>query len=212
MNQCEKGIAVYLGEERLSYLQNVIVGIAGAGGLGSNCAMHLVRSGFKRFLLVDFDEVDASNLNRQCFCLSQVGQPKIEALADNIRMVNPDAEIEVLSQRLSRENMLPTFARCDVVVEALDDPQYKKELVEEFLPTKRLIVTASGIGGIGTADAIVTRKVRENLYMIGDMETECSLDEPPMAPKVIVAAAKQADVVLNYFLNLYAKEAGRERA
>lgn len=208
MNQCEKGIAVYLGEERLKFLQNVVVGIAGAGGLGSNCAMHLVRSGFKRFVIVDFDEVDASNLNRQCFCLSQVGKPKVDALAENMRSVNPDVEITGVNVRLDMDNILPTFSRCDVIVEALDTPHCKKGLVEAFLPTKRLVVTASGICGTGDADAIVTRKVRDTLYMIGDMESECSQEMPPLAPKVTVAAAKQSDVVLKYFLDLYEKEVG----
>ncbi len=208
MNQCEKGITIYLGEERLRYLQNVVVGIAGAGGLGSNCAMHLVRSGFKKFVIADFDEVDASNLNRQCFCLEQVGQPKVNALAHNMRSVNPDAEIQGESIRLTPESMLTTFARCDVIIEALDNPTCKKDIVEAFLPTNRLIVTASGIGGVGDADSIVTRKVRDTLFMIGDMETECSHEQPPMAPKVTVAAAKQADVVLKYFLDMYEKEVG----
>ncbi|QGY40698.1 sulfur carrier protein ThiS adenylyltransferase ThiF [Pseudodesulfovibrio cashew] len=209
MNAAERGMATYLGEDRLRFLQQVVVGIAGAGGLGSNCAMHLVRSGFKRFLLVDFDEVDASNLNRQCFCLDQVGQPKVEALARNMRAVNPDLELELRNERLAEDTMLATFARCDVVVEAMDAPRFKKALVEAFLPTSRLVVTASGIGGAGDADAIVTRRVRDNLYMVGDMETECSDATPPFAPKVTVAAAKQADVVLGHFLRVFEQEGGR---
>jgi len=208
MNRAEKGMAVYLGEERLKFLQNVVIGIAGAGGLGSNCAMHLVRSGFKRFIVVDFDEVDASNLNRQCYCLNQVGQFKVDALAQNMRMINPDVELELVNKRLSPETMLSTFARCDAIVEALDLPSFKKALVEAFMPTKRLVVTASGIGGTGDADSIVTRKVRDTLYIVGDEATECSEEFPPFAPKVMVAAAKQSDVVLNYFLEMHKQEGG----
>lgn len=208
MNQTERGIAVYLGEDRLRFLQNVVVGIAGAGGLGSNCAMQLVRSGFRRFIIADFDVVDESNLNRQCFCMDQIGQPKTEALARNLRMVNPDVEIEFYQNRLELDDMLPVFARCDAVVEAMDTPEFKKALVEAFLPTTRLVVAASGIGGTGDADAIVTRRVRDNFIMIGDMETECSHEHPPFAPKVSVAAAKQADAVFSYFLDMFDKEGG----
>ena len=89
MNAAEQGMAAYLGEERLAFLQTVTVGIAGAGGLGSNCAMHLVRSGFKRFVIADFDRVEPSNLNRQAFRLDQVGEKKVAALAENMRGVNP---------------------------------------------------------------------------------------------------------------------------
>ena len=62
-----------------------------------------------------------------------------------------------------------------------------------------LVVAASGIGGHGDADAIVTRRVRGNFIVIGDMETECSMEHPPLAPRVALAAAKQADAVLSHF-------------
>ena len=208
MNVCEQGIAAYLGEERLAYLQTVTVGIAGAGGLGSNCAMHLVRSGFKRFMLVDYDKVDATNLNRQHFSLDQIGNSKIEALAENMRAVNPDLLIDSKSVRLTRDNLFALFHDCDVVVEALDGPLYKKAVVEAFLSTDKLVVSASGIGGSGNADDIRTRKVRETLYMIGDMETACSTKNPPFSPKVGLAAAKQADVVLSYYLEKFETEGG----
>ena len=208
MNRAEKGMALYLGEERLAFLQRKFIGIAGAGGLGSNCAMHLVRSGFKRFLIVDFDEVDASNLNRQHYSLDQVGEAKVNALARNLRMVNPDVELTLVHKRLVPETMFDTFARCDAVVEAMDVPEFKKALVEAFLPARQLLVAASGIGGTGDADAIVTRKVRDTFYLVGDETTECSEEYPPLAPKVVVAAAKQADVVLNHFLQQYKRRRG----
>jgi len=208
MNLCEQGIAGYLGEERLAYLQTITVGIAGAGGLGSNCAMHLVRSGFKRFVLADYDKVEATNLNRQHFRLDQVGKLKIEALVENMRAVNPDLLIDYQSIRLTRDNLVAVFHDCDVVVEALDGPLYKKAVVEVFLPTDKLVVSASGIGGSGETDSLLTRKVRDNFYMIGDMETACSVKHPPMSPKVGVAAAKQADVVLHHYLEKFKTEGG----
>jgi sulfur carrier protein ThiS adenylyltransferase len=209
MNVTEKGIAVYLGEERLRYLQSVTVGIAGVGGLGSNCALHLVRSGFKRFVLADFDRVDASNLNRQAYLPDQIGQLKVMALSKTLLAVNPDLDLDLRTVNLSPENMSAVFMGCDVVVEALDEPFFKRALVEALLPTQALVVAASGIGGAGDSDAVVTRRVRENFYMIGDMKTECSMEHPPLAPKVAVAAAKQADVVLSHYLNKYAREGGQ---
>jgi len=206
VNLTEQGLAVYLGDERLAYLQKVTVGIAGVGGLGSNCAMHLVRSGFKRFVLVDFDRVDESNLNRQAYQLDQVGQLKVMALSRNLMAVNPDIDLDIRTVEVKPDNMSAIFMNCDVVVEAFDEPFVKKAFVETFLSTDKLIVTASGIGGTGNADAIVTRKVRDNFYMIGDMETECSVENPPLSPKVSIAAAKQADVVLRYYLDQYKAE------
>ena len=208
MNRAEQGIALYLGEERLKYLQTITVGIAGAGGLGSNCAMNLVRSGFKRFVLVDFDRVEEANLNRQAYRLDQVGRFKVMALSDNLLAVNPDLELDVRTTTVVPDNMEAVFMDCDVVVEAFDDPVVKKALVENFLASDKLIVAASGIGGTGNTDAMITRKVRDNFYMIGDMETECSMENPPYSPKVTIAAAKQADVVLSYYLEKYAAQGG----
>lgn len=210
MNAAEQGMAIYLGEDRLAFLQTVTVGIAGAGGLGSNCAMHLVRSGFRRFVIVDFDRVDESNLNRQAFRLDQVGRNKAIALGANMREINPDVEVEVRTVRLAPENAEAVFMGCDVVVEALDVPRFKAMMVETFVDSDVLLVAASGIGGTGNADSIVTRQVRENFYLIGDMETECCVENPPYSPRVGVAAAKQADVVLSHYLNEFDKLHGEE--
>ncbi|SDK92505.1 sulfur carrier protein ThiS adenylyltransferase [Maridesulfovibrio ferrireducens] len=208
MNLTEQGIAAYLGEERLKYIQTVTIGIAGAGGLGSNCAMHLVRSGFKQFVLVDFDQIEKSNLNRQSYTLKQLDQYKVTALSENMLAVNPALDLDVLATKVTLENMQPLFDRCDAVVEAFDDPKIKRSFVETFLSTEKLVVAASGIGGTGNADAIITRKVRDNFYIIGDMVTECSAKQPPFSPKVAIAAAKQADVILSYYLDKFETEGG----
>jgi sulfur carrier protein ThiS adenylyltransferase len=196
----EQGIAAHIGEDNLARLQSVTIGIAGCGGLGSNCAMHLVRSGFTRFVLVDFDRVEFSNLNRQAFFRDQEGQYKAEALAVNMRAVNPDLDLDIYVERVDVARVKRLFGDCDAVVEAFDRAAAKKRLVEALLPLGRLVVSASGIGGCGDGDALATRKVRDNFYLIGDGVTECSLDTPPLSPRVGIAAAKQADVILAHFL------------
>ncbi|MDD3311513.1 sulfur carrier protein ThiS adenylyltransferase ThiF [Pseudodesulfovibrio sp.] len=208
MNLAERGMAEHLGPERLARLQALTVGVAGAGGLGSNCAMHLVRSGFRRFVIADFDVVEPSNLNRQAYRLDQVGLPKVDALAANLRQVNPDAEVEVHRLRLAPENLRDLFAGCDAVVEALDDPAAKAMVAETFWSGEVLLVLASGMGGAGDADALVTRRVREGVWLVGDGETPCDAGHPPLSPRVGVAAAKQADVVLSHFLNRIDNEGG----
>ena len=203
MNPTERGIAHYLGEERLKFLHNVRVGMAGCGGLGSNCAMHLVRSGFKQFVLADLDDVEPSNLNRQAFTMEQIGLAKVEALAANIWAVNPDCTLQSHNTEVTPGNINRLFDSCDVVVEAFDLPQAKKLVVESMVPAGKLVVSASGLGGVGNSDAMVIRKLRENFYLVGDGESECTIDMPPMSPRVNIAAAKQADIVLEYFLERF---------
>lgn len=200
MNAFETALAGILGKEKLAAIQRLKVGIAGAGGLGSNCAAFLVRSGFKRFRIVDFDVVESGNLNRQFYFAAQVGKSKVAALKENLLLINPALEIEALPEKIDEGNVTALFSCCDVVVEALDRAEYKRMLVEACLGTGKLLVAASGLAGWGRSDGIKIHRVKENFYLVGDLVSEAGPGCPAMAPGVSVAAAKQADVILAYFL------------
>ena len=200
MNNFEKSLLYCFSEEELSKIQSVKIGIAGAGGLGSNCAMNLVRSGFKDIKIIDYDRIETSNLNRQFYFANQVGEAKAFALMQNLQKINPDVAITAIAETLDARNIIGYFEDCDIVVEAFDEAEMKSLLVEKLLPTKKLIVSASGIAGYGKADGIKTRYIKENLVLVGDLESEVSDKNVALSPKVNIAAAKQADVVLEYVL------------
>jgi sulfur carrier protein ThiS adenylyltransferase len=189
----------YFTPQDLAKIQKTTIGIAGAGGLGSNCAQMLVRSGFSKFLIIDFDCVETSNLNRQFFFTKQIGLSKVAALQENLTNINPDVQVELLQKRVDQSNVAEVFAGCDVIIEAFDRPKYKKMLVEAYLPTGKLVVAASGLAGWGASDRITVHKIKENFYIVGDLVTGIT-DQPPLAPCVQIAAAKQADIVLEYIL------------
>lgn len=199
MNAFEQGLLRYLSQAQLQKLQRVFVGIAGVGGLGSNCAMLLVRAGFKRLLLVDFDVVEASNLNRQFFFPAQIGQAKVEALAENLRRVQPDLHLRCLRCKIEAANVKKIFAPCDILVEALDAPEAKAALLAAHCDTGKCIVAASGVAGFGNSDQVRTKRLGDALYIVGDFASDAA-DLPPFAPRVTLAAAKQADLVLAYVL------------
>lgn len=200
MNDFEKALEEILGEENLARIQKVKVGIAGAGGLGSNCAQYLVRCGFKKFRIVDFDVVENSNLNRQFFFAAQVGRRKVDALKENLLLINPELEIEVLPERIEQGYVKNLFTDCDAVVEALDRAEYKRMVVEAYMNSGKLLVAASGLAGWGRSDGVKIHRVKENFYLVGDLVSGVKPGCPALAPGVNVAAAKQADVVLSYFL------------
>ncbi len=198
MDALRQGLQRYLTPEQLARVAGVRVGLAGAGGLGSNCAQMLVRSGFTDLVVADFDRVEASNLNRQFFFADQVGQPKVAALRDNLLRIAPDVRVEALEREITADNALDTFAGCHVLVEALDGAAAKRMLAETFLAARPevFLVAASGLGGCGDADRIRTHRIKDNFYMVGDLVSGAGPDCPPLAPCVTVAAAKQADLVL----------------
>ncbi|RYD04214.1 hypothetical protein N752_15330 [Desulforamulus aquiferis] len=200
MGQLEIALIKFFGEEGLARIQSKRIGLAGAGGLGSNCAQMLVRCGFRKLTLVDFDKIEMSNLNRQFFFMSQVGQPKVEALKKNLLDINPDLEIRLFENKIEPANVAQFFYDCDAVVEALDSPVYKRLVVESYLGSGKLVVAASGLAGWGQRDQIKTHKIKDDFFVVGDLVTEVDENSPPVAPGVVLAAAKQADVVLSYFL------------
>jgi len=198
LNHFEKGLRRYLTPDCFIKLSTIQIGIAGCGGIGSNCAHNLVRCGFKKFILVDPDCVDISNLNRQFYFDSQIGYPKIEMLQQNLLAINDKLSIQTIQDYIHAENIAQILGQCDVIVEAFDDVVSKKILAETFLNTEKLVVTVSGMGGYGDCDAIICRKIKENFYMVGDCKSEISDNVYPYSPKTNIAAAKQADIIFNY--------------
>lgn len=185
-------------------LARIKIGIAGVGGLGSNVATSLARIGIKKFVIVDFDKVEKSNLNRQYFFLNQIGQYKVEALKSNLLSLADGLEIKSYKDRIDSANIESLFADVDILVEALDDPQDKALLVSEFLskyPDKKL-VAASGISGYDSSNTIKTKRISSNFYLVGDSKFKDDLEnEIFLAPRVIIAANHQANMVLRLILD-----------
>lgn len=200
MNSLYRGLERYFSAEQLARIAAVRVGIAGAGGLGSNCAQMLVRSGFTQLTIADFDVVEATNLNRQFFFPDQLGKPKVEALRENLLRLNPDLKADIFNGRIDADNARRVFAGCDVIVEAFDRAECKKMLAEVFFNAGPLYISASGLGGWGNSDAITVQRLNSRFYLVGDNVTEADETAPPCAPRVHIAAAKQADLVLAYAL------------
>lgn len=183
-------------------LKNVKVGIAGLGGLGSNVAVSLARIGVGSFVLVDFDVVELSNLNRQYYFLKHVGMYKTEALKDVLMNINPKISIELKRVKIKDENVVELFKDVDILVEALDDAEEKAMLVNSFLQNfkDKKMVAASGISGYSSSNSIKTKKVLDNLYIAGDGVANDMEKDIFLAPRVSIVANHQANMVLRLIL------------
>lgn len=195
-----EGLIEKLDADNFRKIQDAKVAIAGSGGLGSNCALNLVRSGFSQLTLIDFDIVEASNLDRQFYFFDQIGMKKVDALKTNLLRINPCLKITAFDIRIDRDNIKEIFEECDVVAECLDRAEAKSMLVAELLKTGKFIVTASGLGGIGHSDDIKISYIKESLVVIGDLRSDVST-KPAFSPRVNVVAAKQADVILEHVVS-----------
>ncbi|MGM9611972.1 MAG: sulfur carrier protein ThiS adenylyltransferase ThiF [Butyricicoccus sp.] len=178
------------------------VGIAGLGGLGSNIAVHLARLGVGRLVLVDFDRVDVTNLNRQHYFIRHLGCPKPEALKEQLMDINPYLTYETHFVRITPDNACALFAGCDVVCEAFDKPDQKAMLVESILtglPGVPL-VSGSGMAGAGSANLIRTVRRFGQFYLSGDGTADIADGLGLMAPRVAVCAAHEAAMVMRLLL------------
>jgi molybdopterin/thiamine biosynthesis adenylyltransferase len=103
-------------------LLNSSVLLLGAGGLGSPAAMYLAAAGVGRIGIVDFDVVDASNLQRQLLHGTEdIGRPKVESAAETLRSLNPDVEVIEHRLHVNSENALDVFRPYDVIVDGTDN-------------------------------------------------------------------------------------------
>jgi len=189
-------------KSKLEKLRNTRIGIAGCGGLGSNCAMALARAGVGCLVIADFDVVNAGNLDRQYYFLDQVGQKKVLALGDNLRRVNPAIEVEAHDLRLGPDEVRRVFKDCAVIVEAFDRADMKLMIIEtasEHFPDK-FIVAGSGLAGYGNNNDLRTRRLG-SLFICGDETSEVTEDLPPLAPRVAAVAALQANQVLEIVMD-----------
>lgn len=188
---CRHSIAV---QEKLQKAQ---VAIAGLGGLGSNVAVSLARIGVGHLHLIDFDEVDLTNLNRQHYFMKHIGMKKTEALKGILLDINPYLDIQTDCRKVKEEDILQLFEKDEYICEAFDRAEQKAMLVNavrEKFPDK-VLVTGNGMAGYGKSNDIQTRKAGENFYVCGDGVSESIPGNGLMAPRVAICAAHQANLI-----------------
>jgi sulfur carrier protein ThiS adenylyltransferase len=188
-------------EQISKYLSRFTVGIAGCGGLGSNCAVALARCGVGKLVIADFDIVTKQNLNRQYYFHDQIGRLKVHALRENIQRINPVVSVKAFDMKLCVSDVIELFAGCDVIVEAFDKAEMKQMIIETVhtqMPGKTLIAGV-GMAGWGKSGIIHSRS-SGNLIICGDEVSEVSDTLPVLAPRVGMVAHMQANEVLGILL------------
>lgn len=180
------------------------VAVAGLGGLGSNIAISLARIGVGKLFLVDFDIVEPSNLNRQSYYIKHLGILKTEALKEQLNDINPFIEVKTKNIKITEENAVNLFKDYEIVCEALDNPSSKAMLVNTLLINlpKTKIISASGMAGFESSNTIKTEKKMKNLYLCGDYTTPAEPGSGLMAPRVMVCAGHQANMILRLLLGI----------
>ena len=188
-------LAVRIGKDNAILLRDSTAGIAGLGGLGSNIALMLARTGVGKLVIADSDTVELSNIHRQCYPLESIGMKKVDAIEKEIARVNPFCKVEKHDIELNEHN-LGIFSDCDIICEAFDSAENKIMLIEGLSAMNKTVISGNGMAGNGTANSIITRKVGDNIYICGDGVSDVREEGSLVPSRVTVCAAHQANAVI----------------
>lgn len=137
-----------IGEDNVSLINNKCVLILGVGGVGGYVAEALARSNIGKLILVDFDVVDESNINRQIIALeSTIGMKKVDVLEKRIKEINSGCEVIKIDKFIDLENYLELFEyNIDYFVDACDTMTVKKAVIKECIKRKINFISSMGTG------------------------------------------------------------------
>jgi len=146
INYLDRSIKM-LGKDKVDSFKNKVILIAGVGGVGGTALEALVRSGFDCFILIDFDAVDASNLNRQILYTSEdIGKRKIEVAKKRILSINSSAKIEVIDAKIESNAFINVTQKVDFIIDAIDYVPGKLELYRYALTNNIPLISSLGMG------------------------------------------------------------------
>jgi len=150
------GLRRLYGDEAFAHLPRLHFCVIGIGGVGSWVVEALARSGIGRLTLVDYDDIAATNINRQLHSLSEtLNRKKIEVMKERVLQINPDCQVDLVDDFLIMENHAEILSRgYDYVVDAIDSIKFKAALIYYCKRNKTPVITTGGAGGLTDATKI----------------------------------------------------------
>lgn len=177
MNPIFSRMTRILPEEQVEKLLRAHVAVFGIGGVGGALCEALVRAGIGEITLVDRDEVDVTNINRQIIALhSTVGRPKVEVMRERILDINPDCQVHIRQEFFLPECAdIYDFSQYDYVADAVDTVTAKLEIITRAKAVNVPIISAMGAGNKLDAGALQVADLYQTSVcpLAKVMRTEC---------------------------------------
>ena len=181
------------GQQKLLQSRVLIIGL---GGLGSPAAMYLAAAGVGELVLVDFDRVDLSNLQRQIIHTTEsIGLPKVESARNTLAGINPECRIHCINRQLEGERLTEQVAKADLIIDASDNFATRFALNEASVATQTPLISGAAIRMEGQV-SVFTGTPGDPCYrcLYGDsieVEQTCS-ENGVLAPVVGIIGSIQA--------------------
>ncbi|MCK5718651.1 MAG: molybdopterin-synthase adenylyltransferase MoeB [Thiomargarita sp.] len=195
-------------------LLNSKVLIIGVGGLGSPVSMYLATSGIGHLVLVDFDQVDLSNLQRQIlYDTTQIGQEKIVAAKHKLQLLNPEIQITAINQQFDKKFADDLFNQVDVVVDCSDNFATRFALNATCVRLGVPLISGAALRWEGQVSVFLLNQANSPcyncLYNDCEQETETCNEVGILAPLVGIIGSIQALEVIKVLLNMGQSLAGK---
>lgn len=142
-------LKLLIGENNFLKIQNTKVLVVGIGGVGGELVVSLIRSGIKNIVIIDFDKIDITNINRQVVAYqSTIGKKKVDVLENIILNINPSCEVKKYDVYLNKDNIKDIFDRelPNFIIDCCDSKETKKEIIKESLNRDIPFISSMGTG------------------------------------------------------------------
>ena len=147
MENWKERTSLLVGEQTLRRFAEASVAVIGVGGVGGYAAEMIVRAGIGHIIILDSDEVNASNKNRQLLALdSTIGRPKCDVLSERLLDINPELDIRIIKDYLEDPATLLAGLRIDFLVDAIDTLSPKLSLIKYCVDNRIPLVSSMGAG------------------------------------------------------------------
>lgn len=146
----------FMGEDNLNKIKNKTILVVGLGGVGGYALETLVRSGISNLILIDFDKIDITNLNRQVITnQNNIGLYKVEVAKDRVLSINPECKVNIEKIFLNKDNInILDKYKIDYIVDACDSVEAKKLLIDYSIEKDIKLISS-----MGTANKIEPSKL-----------------------------------------------------
>lgn len=142
-------LSLLIGNDNLNKISEKTVLVVGVGGVGGYTVTSLIRSGIKNIIIIDYDIIDITNINRQIIAYhSTIGQKKVDVLEKMLLDINPDVNVIKYDLFLNNDNINEIFAKhkIDYIVDACDSIPTKKAIIEYSIKNNIKLISSMGTG------------------------------------------------------------------
>ena len=152
-----------LGEQNIKSLESKVILLIGLGGVGGTALEALARSGFKKFILIDCDKVDESNLNRQIlYTRNDIGKNKVDAAKEHLLKINNEFEIKTINTKVEETTLDELkLGKIDFIIDAIDYIPGKLHIIEYSLKNKIPFISSLGMGNRLNPEEVTLTKLNK---------------------------------------------------